>query len=190
MLNLKSKTSKEWVEKVLADFDAFLIDHAACERKVSAANMQFVVRYPDRTPMLDTMIKMAVEELDHFHKVYQLMEKRNLKILPDTKDEYINLILKNVRETREEKFLDRLLVSSVVEARGCERMALVAEAVEDQEIKDFYTELVKCEARHHSQFIIFAKMFFDEELVKKRLEDFLTYEAEAIAKVPVRAALY
>ena len=55
-------------------FDAFLIDHAACERKASATGMWFVVRYPDRPVLLDPLIAFAREELEHFHRVYRVIE--------------------------------------------------------------------------------------------------------------------
>ena len=36
MLRLRTKTPWGWTDVVLADFDAFLVDHAACERKAGA----------------------------------------------------------------------------------------------------------------------------------------------------------
>ena len=41
MLRLRTKTPWEWTDVVLADFDAFLVDHAACERKASQAHAGF-----------------------------------------------------------------------------------------------------------------------------------------------------
>ena len=64
MLNLKRPTSPAWVQAVFANFDAFLIDHAACERKASATGMSFVVKYPDRRLLLDPMIEFAREMLE------------------------------------------------------------------------------------------------------------------------------
>lgn len=190
MLKLRYDTPKEWLDVVFSDFNSFLIDHAACERKASATNMSFIVRYPDRKEILEPIIKMAREELEHFHQVYNILNSRGLKLGPDTKDEYVNLMLKHVRTGGEERLLDKLIVSGVIEARGCERLGLVAEAIENRELKEFYQELTRCEARHHGQFISLAYHYFDGETIRKRLNDFLDYEAEAIAKVPFRAALH
>jgi tRNA-(ms[2]io[6]A)-hydroxylase len=190
MLKLRSDTPKDWLDIVFSDFDSFLIDHAACERKASASDMSFIVRYPDRQAILEPLIKMAREELEHFHQVYNILTKRGLKLGPDTKDEYVNLMLKNVRTGGEERLLDKLIASAVIEARGCERLGLVTDALEDPELKEFYRELTRCEARHHSQFIRLASHYFAEETISKRLEEFLDLEAEAITKVPFRAALY
>ncbi len=45
MLGLRVPTPAEWLSVVLDDLDAFLVDHAACERKASATGMMFVVRF-------------------------------------------------------------------------------------------------------------------------------------------------
>lgn len=190
MLNLRNETSKEWLDMVFSDFDSFLIEHAACERKASATNMAFVVKYPDRTHILEPMINMAKEELDHFHQVYQFIAKRGLTLRPDTKDEYVLMLLHKMRSDPTQRFLDRMIISSVVEARGCERLGLVSKHVEDPELKEFYLELVRCEARHHMVFIQLAKKYFEPAIVDKRVNEFLDYEAEAITKVPLSVSLF
>lgn len=190
MLKLRTETSKEWLDMVFSDFDSFLIEHAACERKASATNMAFVVKYPDRTKILDPMIHMAKEELEHFHQVYKIIESRGLTLKADKKDEYVLNILGHMRSDKNDRFLDRMLISGVVEARGCERLGLISKHVEDPDLKEFYLELVRCEARHHSAFIKLAEEYFDKELVDKRLNEFLDYEAESLAKVPLSVSLF
>ena len=63
MFDLRFSTPKAWLDVVFSDFDAFLIDHAACERKASATGMSFVVRYPDKAPLIEPLIEFAREEL-------------------------------------------------------------------------------------------------------------------------------
>ncbi|MBM4304945.1 MAG: tRNA-(ms[2]io[6]A)-hydroxylase, partial [Deltaproteobacteria bacterium] len=121
-IKLKVATPSQWVDSALKDFDAFLLDHASCERKASAVGMSFVVRYPDRPEIIEPMISFAREELEHFHQVYKLISERKLLLPPDEEDLYVNKLMKQVRFGREERFLDRLLVSSIIEARGCERL--------------------------------------------------------------------
>ena len=190
MLQLRSETSTAWVDMVFSDFDSFLIEHAACERKASSTNMSFVVKYPDRTKILEPMINMAREELEHFHQVYKIIEKRGLTLQADKKDEYVLDILKHMRSDKDQRFMDRLLISGVVEARGCERLGLISKHIEEPEIKEFYLDLVRCEARHHGTFIKMANLYFDENIVEKRLNEFLDYEAEAIAKIPLTVSLF
>src|SRR5690606_23748014 len=89
-LPLKSLTPVAWVGVVLSDFDHFLVDHAACERKASALCMSLICKYPDRPALVDPMVSLAREELQHFREVYKILEKRGLRLLPDEKDPYVN----------------------------------------------------------------------------------------------------
>ncbi len=132
MLDLRTATPKAWLDAVFGDFDAFIVDHAACERKASATGMSFVVRYPDRPELIEPMIEFAREELEHFHIMYKLCAERGLSLAADYKDDYVNGLRSRVRTSRDEHLLDRLLVAGIVEARGCERLFLVAEALREQ----------------------------------------------------------
>ena len=166
-------TSEAWVEAVLADFDAFLLDHAACERKASAMAMTFVLRYPDRDAILDPMIQLAREELTHFHRVFRICRDRGLRFSKDSKDPYVNAMIQAMRRGRDEEFLDRLVMAGVVEARGHERFGRLAEALEPGELKDFYAEITRSEARHAEMFVELAEMYFAPEVVRARVEFFL-----------------
>lgn len=152
--------------------------------------MSFIVRYPDRREILEPMINFAREELEHFHQVYKLILKRGLSATSDEEDAYVNVLMKQVRTGREERFLDRLLVSSVIEARGFERLNLVAEALEDPELKAFYKRLGKAEGQHKHFFLEMARLYFPEEVIAKRLDELLEIERDAIASVPFRSALH
>ncbi|MEL7196633.1 MAG: tRNA isopentenyl-2-thiomethyl-A-37 hydroxylase MiaE [Bacteroidota bacterium] len=77
-INLACESKPEWITAVMADFDAFLMDHADCERKASAMALSFVAKYPDRVEILPDLIDTAVEELEHFRSVYKIMEEINL----------------------------------------------------------------------------------------------------------------
>jgi tRNA-(ms[2]io[6]A)-hydroxylase len=188
--SLLTQTPPDWVEVALADFDAFLIDHASCERKASSVGISFVVRYPDRKALLDPMIQFAREELEHFHQVFRLIEERGLSLREDYPDEYVNLIMAEVRTGRDERLLDRLLVSAVIEARGAERLGIVAEKLSEPRLKLFYERLTRAEKHHQSFFIEMAQLFFAPEVVTERLSELLEKEAEAIRNVPYRSALH
>lgn len=190
MFELKVATKPEWIDVVLSDFDAFLLDHAACERKASAMGMSFVVRYPDRTPILDPLIAFAREELEHFHQVFALCVARGLVQPRDQKDPYVTELLTWVRTGRDARLLDRLLVAGVVEARGCERFGIVAEALEDAELARFYLDITRSEARHHGMFLRLARSCFDDSEVRARLDDLLAVEAEVVTGLALRPALH
>lgn len=190
MLALAVPTDARWIDAVMADFDAFLVDHAAAERKASATGMAFVVRYPDRPVLLEPMIAFAREELEHFHRVYRLLAERGLTLSPDEPDPYVRPMLGLVRTGRDLRLLDRLLVAGIVEARGCERFGLVAEALPAGELKDFYVEITRSEARHHGLFTRLARELFDADEVASRLSELLHAEASIVAELPLRAALH
>lgn len=189
-MNLKLSTSQQWVDAVLSDFNAFLLDHAASERKASAAALTFLVRYPDKTAIIEPLIQLAREELAHFHRVYKFMESRNLIFQRDMKDPYLAGLRKAVKSPPSEEFLDRLLLAGVVEARGCERFTLVGEAINDPALKVFYIDLAHSEGRHADLFESLAAQYHDKDRVNSRLEELLTIEAKVVSDLPIRAALH
>ncbi|HVU05202.1 MAG TPA: tRNA-(ms[2]io[6]A)-hydroxylase [Polyangiaceae bacterium] len=190
MLDLRTKTPDAWLDVVFADFGAFLVDHALCERKASAMGLSLVAKYPDRTAILDPLIAFAREELEHFHIMYRLVEKRGLCLMGDEKDAYVNALRKLSRSGGDELFLDRLLVPGVVEARGCERLQMVAERLEDPELAETYMDLARAESRHHGLFFRLARHYFPEDVVRARADFFLDAEAKLVAELPFRAAVH
>ena len=205
-MKLARVTSPEWTAHVLAHFDAFLCDHAACERKASATAMSLVARYTDKPELVSEMIALAQEELAHFAQVWERMQARGLELQPDEKDEYVRQVLalsrkrpenaprgqeNTLRQGSDDKhLLDRLLVAGVVEARGCERFGLVAAALPPGELQDFYTRLTQAEARHHGTFARLARRYYPAEEVAARLQEMLAAEGEIVARLPLRAALH
>src|SRR4030095_2723065 len=179
-MRLKTATSPQWIETVLKDFNAFLLDHAACERKASATAMNLVAHYPDRKVLVESMILLAQEELEHFHQVYLRIAERGLTLSSDGKDVYVGELMKLFRKGSEAYFLDRLLVGGVIEARGHERFQIVAQSLPPGPLKEFYVEITRSEARHHGLFLSLAKKYFDEGTVKKRLDELLEKEAEIV----------
>src|SRR6185295_1440779 len=147
-IELTASTRPEWVQAVLANFPAFLQDHADCERKASAMALSFIAKYPDRTEIIPELIETAVEELQHFQQVYSRMAKRGIPLAREmTEDPYIKALLQLCHSDPLRRFLDRLLLASIIECRGAERFRLVCEALEnDAELKDFYQALWVSEA--------------------------------------------
>ena len=68
-MRLRIATSPAWTAAVLADLDAFLVDHAANERKASASALALVAHYPDRAELVERLIALSIEELEHFRAV-------------------------------------------------------------------------------------------------------------------------
>ena len=98
--------------------------------------------------------------------------------------------MKLIKRGPEQYFLDRLLVLGVIEARGCERFGLVAEALEPGPLKDFYLDITRSEARHHGVFVRLAREYFPDEVVEGRLDELLEEEAKIIDRLPLRPAVH
>jgi len=190
MLRLRSATNPSWIDVVLSDFDVFLVDHAACERKASATALKLVSHYSDRTALVRALIPFAQEELEHYARVMEIILDRGLSTQADEKDPYVGALMQLIKRGPEQYFLDRLLVLGIVEARGCERFGLVAEGLEPGPLKDFYTEITRSEARHHGLFVRLAREYFPTDRVDKRLDELLEAEAKIVDALPLRAAVH
>ena len=169
-IDITTPSKQEWIDAVMADFPAFLQDHIDCERKASAMAMSFVAKYPDRNEIIPELIEIGIEELEHFQQVYELMAKNGIPLKHSIgEDPYLKKLLKLCHSGREERFMDRLLIASVVETRGAERFRLVSEAQTDNEMHRFYKILWASEAKHGHVFVKMALNYFDEKTVYDRL---------------------
>ena len=188
--DLRCKTDPRWIKAVMADFDSFLIDHAANERKASTLAMSMVVHYPDKDDIVREMIDLAMEEMAHFREVIKIMLKKGLQQVPDKTSFYIGSFMKAMRKAPQFYLLDRLLMFSIVEKRGAERFALVADALVEVKIKDFYQRLAAAEYRHYELFIALAHKYFSSSDVDIRLQELLQIEAGIINKCEIKASMH
>lgn len=190
-LDLASESKQEWIDAVMADFDSFLQDHADCERKASAMAMSFVAKYPDRKEIIPELIETGIEELEHFQMVYKIMEERGINLSHSIgEDPYIKALLKLCHSGRNERFMDRLLIASLVETRGAERFKMVADAQTDPEMAKFYKMLWTSEAKHGHIYVKMALNYFDNDTVYERLAWWVEKEAEILDKLKIRSALH
>jgi tRNA 2-(methylsulfanyl)-N6-isopentenyladenosine37 hydroxylase len=191
-LDLVASTKPQWVETVMADFPSFLQDHADCERKASAMAMSFIAKYPDRVEIIPELIETGVEELEHFRQVYVHMAKRGIRLSKEMQqDPYITALIKLCHTDPINRFMDRLLLASIIECRGAERFRLVCNAIEnDDELKEFYHTLWVSEAKHGNVFVKMALNYFPEKQVYARLDELNTAEGKIVDGLPLRAALH
>lgn len=190
-IDLASPSKPEWIAAVMADFPSFLQDHANCERKASAMAMSFVAKYPDRKEILPELIETGIEELEHFQQVYDLMVEMDVDLPPSMgEDLYVKKLIQGCRSGREDRFMDRLLLASIIECRGAERFRMVYEALEPGKIKKFYHELWASEAKHGNIFVKMALNYFPEEDVYARLNELNDFESQVLQALPIQAALH
>ena len=184
-------TPRGWLETVLADFDGFLMDHASAEKKASGMAMSMVSHYPDQPSIVRAMVELAVEELNHYREVMRLILARQLTPTADLRDPYIHALNGQVRKATEHFLLDRLTVAAVVERRGAERFALLADNLrDDPALQRFYQAIAASEQRHWELFLDLAVEHFDVATVIERFNELSQREAKIIQTLPLRAALH
>ena len=191
-LDLTVATPPEWVDAIMANVPAFLQDHADCERKASAMAMSLVAKYPDRLEIIPELIATGVEELEHFQQVYEIMRERGIPLAKEIEtDPYIKSLMALIHSDSERRFLDRLLLASIIECRGAERFRLVSVAMtDDEQLREFYHKLWVSEAKHGHIFVKMALEYFEKEHVYERLS-FLNYEeGKIVAGLEFRPALH
>jgi tRNA-(ms[2]io[6]A)-hydroxylase len=191
-IDVKVNSSSEWLKTVLMDFNSFLQDHADCERKASAMATSLIAKYPGKEAIIPSMIETAIEELEHFQQVFDLMKSKGIGLNVEMKeDPYIKQLMPLTHGgTAESRFLSRLLMGSVVECRGCERFKMIAEAVEEESLRKFYKTLWASEAKHGNVFVELALVYFDEKTVYDRLHEMMEFEGKVVKHLPVRPALH
>ena len=186
-----ASTSCEWLQSVQNNLDAFLIDHALNERKASASAMTLVAHYPDRAELVEVMIELAIEELNHFKQVMKIIASRNLIIENEKKDPYVNELRRHMKKSDSGAYLlDRLLSVAVIEARGEERFSLLAENLSDQALRSFYARISASEARHFCLFLDLADKYFRRKTVEDRLSEWIEIEKLAIESLPITNRLH
>ena len=185
MLGLKLPSDPRWVNIVEKDIAMILTDHAYCEQKAASNAISMAIKYPMHSELVSAMIEVAQEELTHFEMVHQKLLNRGFKLGPEKRDEYVHDLLAFIRKSgksEQETLVDRLLFSAMIEARSCERFRLLSQDIADDDLKEFYHELMISEANHYTMFIGFARSLGKGIDVDSRWEEFLIYEAEILKK--------
>jgi tRNA-(ms[2]io[6]A)-hydroxylase len=175
---LPCRTPSRWIENALANQDLMLIDHAHCEKKAASTALSLMYRYVDNTDLLDKMSRLAREELRHFEQVLAIMKKRGVTYDHLTPARYAAGLRKEVRAEDPGRLVDVLVVGAVIEARSCERFAALAPHLDDR-LANFYTGLLKSEARHYQDYLALAEQAAGGP-VDDRIEAFLTIERSLI----------
>ena len=191
-LELTVATRPEWAETVMSDLPSFLQDHADCERKASALAMSLVAKYPDRLEIIPELIATGVEELEHFQQVYEVMRCRGIPLAKEIgQDPYIKVLMDLLHTDSLRRFLDRLLLASIIECRGAERFRLVSEALgDDKELQQFYHDLWVSEARHGHIFVGMALEYFERDCVYGRLSELNEAEGRIVDGLELRPRLH
>jgi len=172
-------TPRAWVDWALEHPDILLIDHANCEKKAASTALNLMYRYVDHHRLLTRLSKLAREELRHFEQVIAIMQARGVSYPQLSAARYAGELRKPVRSHEPARLVDTLLVGAIIEARSCERFAMLAPEL-DAELGGFYTSLLKSESRHFRDYLDLAATLGSQDEVARRLPIFLQRERELI----------
>ena len=183
MLGLKMATDPRWVNIVEKNLEEILIDHAFCEQKAASNSISIIVQYPQYPDLVESMVEICKEEMEHFKMVHDKIKERGFKLGFERKDPYVkdlsNFLKKDkINSSREGHFVNQMLFAAMIEARSCERFKILSEELSDKDLRDFYRMLMESEARHYVTFLNFAKKYGGNINVNDRWEKFLKFEAD------------
>ena len=181
---LRSATDPRWTGVALAGLDRTLGDHAHCEKKAAATAMKLVADHPTRPDLVRRMAKLAQEETQHFLAVLAEMARRGAPLPPDRGDPYAQALMRQVRSGTG-RLVDRLLVGALIEARSCERLLLLAEALPDPRLRDLYARFAQSEAGHERLFVDLARRHGGDAVADARLEALAEAEARIVQELPI-----
>ncbi|MBC9796984.1 tRNA-(ms[2]io[6]A)-hydroxylase [Sinomicrobium weinanense] len=179
MLGLKLPTDPRWVNIVEKNIEEILTDHAYCEQKAASTAISLIVSFPEYTELVQAMTALVKEEISHFKMVHDKIVARGWVLGRERKDKYVVELMKFFPKggSRESHLIHRLLYAALIEARSCERFRLLSENIQDEELADFYKNLMVSEANHYTMFLAFARQYGNREEVDKKWQDLLEYEA-------------
>ncbi|MEW6269831.1 MAG: tRNA-(ms[2]io[6]A)-hydroxylase, partial [Thermodesulfobacteriota bacterium] len=190
MLNLASSTAPRWLERALAHLDEILLDHAHCEKKAASTAVSLLFRYPQHASLLAPLADLAREELAHFTLVLGHLNARGRALGRQVPSPYASELMRALRPDEPARAVDTLLCLSLIEARSCERMKLLADALGDAALRGLYAALLASEARHHQCYVDLAASLAPSAEVRGRLRELARHEAEVIARAPALARLH
>ena len=185
-LPLVSRTPVSWGVAALADPIALLIDHAFLEMKAAQNAMDLLTRWPNEwmPGWVETMTGVARDETSHLSQVTRLLIRRGGRLERGHKSYYASDLRRLVRNGKLTETLDRLCVSALIEARSCERFAILASAAEDEELGAFYKALFSSEMGHYKVFLKLAYKMAPKDEVDVRWQELLVAEAKIIEAQP------
>jgi tRNA-(ms[2]io[6]A)-hydroxylase len=180
-LKLASETPPSWTARALAQLDEILLDHAHCEKKAAGVALTLLFQYPERASFQAPLAALAREELAHFEAMLGVLAERGIEFGRQKPSAYAGRLRTAVSAREPERLLDTLLCSALIEARSCERLGLLAEALPDAALARFYASLRTAEARHHGLYLELACEVAPREAVSVRLSELARHEAEVLA---------
>lgn len=192
MLGLKLRTDPRWANIAESNLEEILTDHAWCEQKAATNAITIITINSEHHDLVEEMTAIAIEEMEHFQMVIDIIKERGYTLGRERKDDYVGQLMKFSKRdgSRNTAFIDRLLFAAMIEARSCERFRVLSQNIEDKELAKFYHELMVSEAGHYTTFLNFARKYTIDVDVEKRWQEWLEFEGELIQNYGTKEAIH
>jgi tRNA 2-(methylsulfanyl)-N6-isopentenyladenosine37 hydroxylase len=180
MLLFREKVSADWLPMVKANLPAVLVDHAHLERKAATTALN-LEKYRDLYDKVEELNAIAIEELQHFQLVLNLLKKRGIPFGQPYPSPWITGLMRSVRNGNRHQAIDHLICCAFIEGRSCEKFQFLAQGLKDldPELADFYASLVESEGNHYATYLLMAKAI-DEGETNRRMDFYLDLDAKLI----------
>src|SRR4030095_16170034 len=164
MLLWREKIPADWLPRMLANLPAVLVDHAHLARKAAptAINLE---KFRDLYPHVDELNTIAIEELQHFQLVLDLLKERGIPFGQPHPSPWISGLMRTIRNGQRHQVIDHLICCSLIEGRSCEKFQILANELKtiDEELAHFYASLVESEGNHYATYLLMARAIDEKE---------------------------
>ncbi|MEM9171243.1 MAG: tRNA isopentenyl-2-thiomethyl-A-37 hydroxylase MiaE [Pseudomonadota bacterium] len=160
---LQVPSSTLWAQQLAADLPTLLIDHANCELKAASTALALLHRYARNDALAWRLSRLAREELRHYEQVREWLRHYEIDYSPLSAAAYARGLRDEVALQEPERLVDTLIVGALIEARSCERFALIAPLL-DAPLARFYRGLLASESRHFEHYLELADAHFEGEI--------------------------
>ena len=180
MLLFREPIPADWLPKVLAHLPAVLVDHAHLERKAATTALN-LEKYHDLYGRVGELNAIAIEELQHFQLVLNLLKARGIPFGQPHPSPWITGLMRSIRNGQRHQVIDHLICCALIEGRSCEKFQVLASELGkiDPELAAFYAGLVESEGNHYATYLLMARTVDDAE-TGRRLDFYLDLDAELI----------
>ena len=180
MLLFRETVPADWLPKIIGNLPAVLVDHAHLERKAATTALN-LEKYRDLYSKVEELNAIAIEELQHFQLVLNILKRRGIPFRQSHPSAWISGLMRSVRTGQRQQVIDHLICCAFIEGRSCEKFQILSRNLKslDPELGEFYASLVESEGNHYATYILMARAIDDPE-TDRRLDFYLSLDAELI----------
>ena len=138
VLGLASATGPEWTARALAQLDEVLIDHAHCEKKAASTAVSLLFKYPERGGAARAARGARPGGARALRGRARAARGARRGLPAPDAEPVCGRAARRRAAGRARALVDTLLCAALIEARSCERMQLLADALGASPLGELY----------------------------------------------------